>query len=132
MTTTLQFDRHDVQRVIEHMTTATEWGHGYDDDNDHEHDARPQLIFVKDQGIYLMSNGLPRDIVEGETSFVAYAEGYDPSVETHNTWDTVSRDDFGEFIDLTTTQIALIRSPKFRSLAIELDEHSFEIIISPR
>jgi hypothetical protein len=129
MTTTLEFDRHDVQRVIEHMTTATEWGRGYDDDD--EHDARPQLIFVKDQGIYLMSNGLPRDIVAGETSFVAYAEGYDPSVETYNTWDTVSGDDFGEFIDLTPTQIAFIRSPNFRSLAIELDEHSFKVIILP-
>jgi hypothetical protein len=32
-----------------------------------------------------MSNGLPRDIVEGETSFVAYAEGYDPSVEVQHT-----------------------------------------------
>jgi hypothetical protein len=129
MTTTLEFDRNDVQRVIEHMTTATEWGRGYDDDD--EHDARPQLIFVKDEGIYLMSNGLPEDIVEGETLFVAYAEGYDPTVETDNTWHAVSGDDFAEFIDLTPMQIAFIRSPNFRSLAIELDEDSFKIIFSP-
>jgi hypothetical protein len=36
MTTTLEFARHNVQRVIEHMTTATEWWGGYDDDDEHD------------------------------------------------------------------------------------------------
>jgi hypothetical protein len=131
MIVTLEFDRKDVQRVVEHMVTATKWWGYYQD----EHDARPQLVLVKDHGIYLMSNGQPRDIVEGETSFVAYAKGYDPAKFGSKPdflaelCDRVSGDDFGEFIDLTPDQTALIRSPDLKSFAIVLYEESLEILI---
>jgi hypothetical protein len=54
---------------------------------------------VHDDGVYLMSNGEPRDIVEGESSFVAHAKGCNP--KTDPDWWDVSRalvggDDFGE------------------------------------
>jgi len=131
MMTILVFNPDGVRRVVEHMTSVTKWWGDYE----HEHQARPQLVFVKDHGIYLMSNGVPRDLVDGDSSFVVYAQGYDPSEylgeydSIAEVCDKVSGDDFGESVDLTSEQIALIRSPDFRSLVIRLDEHTFEILI---
>jgi hypothetical protein len=55
-----------------------DWSRGFGDTSK----PRPQIVFVKDEGIYLMSNGKPRDIVDSERSFVVYAEGYDPEPES--------------------------------------------------
>jgi hypothetical protein len=76
--TVLTFDPAGVRRIVERMTVAADWSRGFDNTSQ----PRPQIVFVKDEGIYLMSNGKPRDIVEGERSFVVYAEGYDPRPES--------------------------------------------------
>jgi len=64
------------------------------------------LQLVADQGVYLLSNGSPRDIVDGETSRVAYAKDMDPDNEQdNNDWYETKRhvmggDDQAMFIPL--------------------------------
>jgi hypothetical protein len=129
----LTFDPSDVRRIVDHMTAATAWSQGLGD----ETKPRSQIIFVKDWGIYLISNGEPRDIVEGSTSFAAYARGYDPTTED---FDEVQRksnevaggDDFGEFLDLSADQIKLIKSADFASFSIKLSPKRVEIVVVPK
>jgi hypothetical protein len=111
----LIFDANDVKRVVEHSLIAPQQGEQLVD-----HDAgglpitepvaEPAVLLVHDHGVYLMSNGKPRDIVgpDGEgcldesrdegRSFLAYAKGCDPNKDPE--WfDTacalVGDDDFG-------------------------------------
>jgi hypothetical protein len=75
----LKFNLDDLRCVIEHARTATSFGPHFGAET-HE----PLVLLVKDETMYLMSNGLPHDLVDGAVedpstvSFVAYATGYDP------------------------------------------------------
>jgi Protein of unknown function (DUF3085) len=53
----------------------------------------PAVLLVHDEGVYLMSNGAPLDIDEGECSFVACARGRDPKADSG--WYDTARDLFG-------------------------------------
>jgi hypothetical protein len=100
----MRFARADVHRLVAHATAATEWSEVYGKGGD-----APGLILVHDDGVYLMSNGKPGDMVERvgrksgkktEMHFVAYAAGTDPAVEEFDDWWELSRalvggDDFG-------------------------------------
>ena len=82
------FKKEEVERLINHSKAAPEqmkyWG---------EEITEPSLLLVGDRGVYLMSNGTPRDIVEGTASFTAYADGIDPRV--NKDWYDAKRDLFG-------------------------------------
>jgi hypothetical protein len=61
----------------------------------------PALLFVHDQGVYLMSNGMPRT----DPNTVAYAEGCNPGVGEFDDWYGMSRelvggDDFVEILPI--------------------------------
>jgi hypothetical protein len=65
----------------------------------------PGLFLVHDQGVYVMSNGEPRDIVTvddmAETTYSAYAEHCNPKVDEDwwdNARDLVGGDDFAEVV----------------------------------
>ncbi len=117
--TKLTFSNQAVLRCVEHALAAPKHGKGYGDTGE----AVPALFFVKDEGIYVMSNGEPRDPItstspngkhEIETSFVAYAKGYNPRVgDRGENWDkcraAVGGDDFSETIDLTPAIVEDIR-----------------------
>lgn len=75
----------------------------------HAVEKRQPLLFVHDQGLYLMSSGLLReDNPEGQTRHLcAYATGCDPERDGEwwdNAGDLVGGDDFGEEIDTTGIQ----------------------------
>lgn len=78
----LVFKASEVRRVVEHAITT-----------------EGQILLVHDQGIYLMSNGEPRDVVNETSNYVVYAVGCNPETDT-NWYDTardlVGGDDFGE------------------------------------
>lgn len=66
----------------------------------------PALLFVHDQGVYLMSNGLPADLIltaKSPTSYVVYADGCNPNIDP-DWWETsralVGGDDFGEILPI--------------------------------
>lgn len=78
----LVFNTEEVKRVVEHAINN-----------------QGQLLLVKDQGIYLMSDAKPADMIDEGKHFVTYAEGCNP--DTNEEWyDTAVNlaggDDFGE------------------------------------
>lgn len=65
------------------------------------HTHHQPVLFVKDQGLYLMTRGLKAD---AKTAVVAYAEGCNPKTDDFDTWWDNARaiaggDDFGEEIE---------------------------------
>jgi len=107
MTAMLIFDAADVRRVAEHaIGSPRHQDHlvAYSDDGEPiTEPGAPALLLVHDDGVYLMSNGLPRDLVAGTgergRSFAAYARGCDPARDP-GWWDAsralVGGDDFAE------------------------------------
>jgi hypothetical protein len=63
----------------------------------------PALLFVHDQGVYLMSNGIPHLLSEdGNSHQVIYAEGCNPNVGEFDDWYLTSRDLVGgdDFVEI--------------------------------
>jgi hypothetical protein len=104
--TTLEFKPLDVMRVTLHsLESPTQNPFAYTKDPVPE----PSVILVHDEGIYLMSNGTPRDILppsneekqeglkESKRNFAAYATGCHPDLD-EQWWETsrqlVGGDDF--------------------------------------
>ena len=74
----LRFKAEDVRRVVEHSIAAPR-------QSDVAYTTKPveapAVLLVREQGVYLMSNGQPRDIVgvdAADRSFCAYAIGCHP------------------------------------------------------
>jgi hypothetical protein len=80
----LIFDAADVRRVVEHSLSAKAQGGkttGYDRLSGKaltEPVGAPAVLLVRDKGIYLMSNGEPRDLLDEVQLFVSYAHGCHP------------------------------------------------------
>jgi hypothetical protein len=106
----LVFDADEVRRVIDHSVKAPEQRKmlvGWDmvaDKATYQDVPTPAIVLVHDDGVYLMSNGEPRDLVEGDRSFVAHAKGTKPG--TRPDWweqsrELVGGDDFAETLTWT-------------------------------
>jgi len=116
--TVLTFKADDVKRVVEHtiksqQSEITDWSTATEANGWTPKTTVPKeahVVFVHDQGVYLMSNGTPRDMVKRKSlngkhdtdgSFVAYAKGCDPTKDA-NWYDMahamVGGDDFGEYL----------------------------------
>ncbi|RXG91627.1 DUF3085 domain-containing protein [Bradyrhizobium zhanjiangense] len=124
----LIFKAADLLRVVQHSLAAPKQSEQLD-----HYEAEPpyraitkpveapSVLLVHDQGVYLMSNGWPRDIAKGETSYVAYAEGCNPDRD-RDWWETsrqlVGGDDFGECL------------PWAAEIAQQISEGATEITIS--
>jgi Protein of unknown function (DUF3085) len=105
----LVFQAADVRRVVEHALNSTKHNAelvDYDKDfNPITKPGKPAVMLVHDDGVYLMSNGEPRDLLgSSERSFVAYAKGCHPGKDAD--WYETARalvggDDFGETLHWT-------------------------------
>lgn len=88
---TLIFDLAEVSANLRHSMACTQWKQTYG-----ETTQRVGLWWVKDEGTYLMSNGIGEDTRPP----VAYARGLGADAD----WDTVQEycggDDFAQFIDI--------------------------------
>ncbi len=117
----LRFNMSEVKPLLEHTEQST------------SHIAliegvqpKPMLWLIKDEGVYLMSNGEPNlpDPSQSENpdrSLVAYAIGHDPRKE--NTWQVDRREcggtDFGiELCDATDVRKALDSGHKFLNVDV--------------
>lgn len=72
----------------------------------HVHESvPPQLVWVHDEGVYMMSNA---EVLEGVKPLVKYAEGWNPKVVG---WENayLPGDDFAEFIDLGENLFAKLK-----------------------
>lgn len=112
----LTFAAADVRRVVEHSLAHDQRDVvvDYDRETFESITAKPAkaaVLLVHDDGVYLMSNGTPRDIVEGDRSFVAYAKGCNPKTDS-DWWDTsralVGGDDFSETLEWASGLLALL------------------------
>ncbi len=111
----LVFKSADLLRVVEHSLAAPKQGEQLVDYRDGKAITAPveapAVLLVHDDGVYLMSNGEPRDIVNGTSSYVAHAEGCNPKADSD--WYETSRqlvggDDFGEHLPWAADIKALI------------------------
>lgn len=105
----LAFDPAAVRRIVAHAKAAPRHAAAFDEAGK----PGPAVVLVKDEGIYLMSNGLPRDLAStGGRSFVAYAQGFDPTAQNRlDVWDrardAVGGDDFAEHLPIEWFEEAL-------------------------
>jgi len=100
----LRFNGEGVSRCIKHALASEKHNATYSDDRDN---PGPGLWFVKDDGVYILSNGDPGDVLEdGDTKlFVVYADGFDPKKVDFDDWyhrarEGLGGDDFVDVIDL--------------------------------
>lgn len=130
-----RFKAADLKRLIVHARGAAEFDMGHENMTDAEFEqlgmtppdertpVGPGLLFVKDRGVYLMSNGIPRDLDAAQSgSHVVYAQYCNPHEDED--WYDNSRDLVGgsDFADV-------IRIPRSWEEACDQFE-TFEIVIN--
>jgi hypothetical protein len=132
---TCRFKAADLKRLIAHALSSSDFDMGHENMTDDEFASLgltppaertpvgPGLLFVHDRGVYLMSNGIPRDIDAAQSgSHVVYAQHCNPHDDEDwydNSREIVGGDDFAE----------VIRLPKSWEEACEQFE-TFEIVIN--
>lgn len=94
----LIFKSEDVMRCVNHALKSENWSMGYESDLK----PSPGLSLVHDDGVYLMSNGVPGDIQEyKDRCHVVYAKDCNPELDEffyENSRNLVGGDDFVENI----------------------------------
>lgn len=118
------FKTKDVKRCIKHALKSTDFRMAFSTEP-----PQPALLFVHDEGVYLMSNGLPADQPAGaKRSYVAYAEGCNPDIDA-DCWETsralVGGDDFGEVIILTPNVVE--SCDNYKELHVETTENEINV-----
>jgi len=92
--------------------------------------SAPSIILVHDHGVYIMSNGTPRDLTEGDRSFVAYAKGCDPRTDA-NHWDKsrelVGGDDFAETLPWAAEIDEALKDATITQVIITLNKSSVRL-----
>lgn len=107
------FKTSELRRCAEHAIRSQEFRSGYVFSSDTPTIKSPGLLFVHDHGIYILSNGKPFDLIEGdsEKTYVAYAEHCNPTVN-NDFWETsrdlVGGNDFVEFLPFGTHPAAFL------------------------
>lgn len=97
----LLFDLSAVKTLADHAAAAPGHRASYSDTLDGTTPA-PALLFAGDEGLYLMSNGLPHlpNPANSASSLVAYAAGFDTSMSKHAVAHLIGGDDFSEVLPL--------------------------------
>jgi hypothetical protein len=93
---------------------------------------RPSLALVKDDGIYLMSNGNPRLMASKRRNFIVCADRFDPTKRDRTSvWDdaraAVGGDDFAEQIALNNQLIEALREGDCTALIVSFTKKTMSI-----
>lgn len=132
----LTFNRAGVERLLAHAKAASEHRSTFEQ----RPPIGPGLILVGDQGVYLMSNGLPMlKADDGENNFVVYADQINPETMQFDDWYEAKRaafggDDGAEPIPAASIEHSLVSGPG-HPLGMELTPQNIGIMIfgqSPR
>ncbi|GAA1884155.1 DUF3085 domain-containing protein [Asanoa iriomotensis] len=101
----LRFALRDVLAVAEHAIAAADHKPSFVNTLDGT-TPTPALWFVGDDGLYLMSNGLPGQPHPdgGDRLHVVYADGYRTAMSKHAIADEIGGDDFCEPLSLLDPQ----------------------------
>ena len=99
---TCVFNTTELKRCVQHALNANQWEMPFAEDET----PGPALLFVHDDGVYLMSNGIPRDFSDDTEarSYTAHAATTKPNVDEdwwHNAAALVGGDDFVEILAIT-------------------------------
>ena len=131
----LRFKAEDVRRVVEHSIAAPKQSEQVVEYVPHTTKpiAAPAVLLVHEQGVYLMSNGQPRDILGADAtdrSFCAYAIGCHPEKDAD--WYETARglvggDDFVETLPWARKLKALIDGGA-RIITLRMTRDSIEIV----
>lgn len=90
---------------------------------------KPQIFIVKDDGVYIMSAGQPRQLIaQGEKRcVVSYADGCDPD-KNPDCWEHVRAlcggDDFGLDVPTALLRQAISRKPAAKRLCVSLGKRA--------
>jgi hypothetical protein len=117
---TLRFNLEQLEPIIEWAQRQQPGYYPYTTDP-----APRGLLFVKDQGIYLMANTNTRQLREdGTWTVVCYAEHYGPDADWWKVREAAGGDDFAEFLPLELMVNAIAAAPEDQWLVIEFDPES--------
>lgn len=124
----LSFHAASVRRVIDHAKSAPEHQMSWT-----EHLPQPAVILAGDQGVYLMSNGLPSDkrADAPERNFVAHALGMNPKIDPD--WYEAKRTSYGRshgedlLLIVDTLELLLGRGETF--VQIEITEDQIGVLV---
>lgn len=158
MAGTLTFKVNEVRRLVEHSKAAKKHTPSYEDlfnsayhrggkvvekngwpDRDNiDIDKIPAgLLLVKDQGVYLLSNGSPALLVDPSATrqVVAYAKEADPTsgAEFDDWWEAGQRimggDDCAETLPLTMFEPVLALLADDDSMKIKVTAHQIQVLL---
>ena len=131
---TCVFKTSDIRRCIEHALHSPNWEMGY---SEGVATPVPAMLFVHDQGVYIMSNGVPRDAKDpakpSSGSYVAYAEGCNPGIGTFDEWYGLSRelvggDDFVEVLEIKPDYLDMCN--EFTEMHIDVTSTSIAMLFA--
>jgi Protein of unknown function (DUF3085) len=106
----------DLRPLIDHARTSVKWR------KNGRQKGKPGLWLIKDEGIYLMSNGIPLlptipvPGCVGPTNRVVYAEGYKPPECGH-----IGGDDFVEVISLDDLDLLMVKGCSELQITVSQD-----------
>lgn len=122
----LHFLKQDVQRLLEHTKNSKSHVPIYGDESTNQ----PGLLIVANEGIYLVSNGIPGLFKDGalglstpdNPAFVTYAIECNPNTLHEEEWRRVKNELFDsddvEFLETDFIEAALLRPGKYIQLKI--------------
>jgi len=100
---------------------------GWDDKRDkaiYEDRETPELVLVKDEGVYIMSASKGCYNEEKKMQYVIYAEGHDPEIDDFDDW-WVGGDDFGIQIPAEWVKNAIGKDAETFTLSVSDSRVSF-------
>lgn len=122
------FPAADLLHLARHAIAAPNHHMGYESDLQ----PAPGLLFVHDQGVYLLSNGLPSDTAAAETGqHVVYADGCNPNIGSFDDWydtsrDLVGGDDFVEVLTFSNPQEFVDNCTNYEEFCVDLTDTQLE------
>lgn len=128
----LKFPADQVRKLVDHAAAAKDHRPAYGQRK------VAGLMLVGDQGVYLMSTGIPHLPRPGkpEVSLVVYADGINPDVDEFDDWwekkrATFGGDDGADVIPLASFQRALV-SPIKGKVEVEITSKTLGVLIPVR
>jgi hypothetical protein len=128
--TVLQFTLADVMELVVHSLSCTDHIASFSQTEAGEPGA-PALEWVKDDGTYLMSNGVPcLEGRDGEANRVVYAKGWGSGTRSELGHTEVGGDDFVEYIGVSEEVLLRLRQASAAGLewfCVLASESSFKV-----
>jgi len=126
---TLKFKNNvDLRNLAQQTLKAKKFKLPYTNDTT----SKKGVYLVKDDGIYLMNAfSLAKGKTPSAEGFVLYAKGYDPSTNK-NVWedsrDAVGGDDFGEFVEMSSSMLASVANGSDITLMISAETIELKVV----